>query len=498
MPLLEEVFKVSGVPTYTFVPPQRYDALKVSIRTPGRCAVVEGPSGIGKTTSVVRIIEELNLHSSVASLSARKPSDIEFISALPDMKDIGIVIIDDFHRLDDTTKERISDFMKLLADTERADSKLVLIGINKAGDRLVEHGTDVGLRMDVFKLESNPSSSISQMIDLGETALNIQITHKSDIVEQSQGSFQIAQMLCHKICIEGGVTEKKTNAVAVDTSIEQVIDEVLVDLRRIYQKPIALFARGAKLRREGRAPYLHILKWLTSSSDWSLDLRQAIKANPEHRGSVGQVVEKGYLETIMSTNADVLDEFFHYQTETSVFSVEDPKIIFYLRNLNWKNFVKEVGYTTNYFQGNYDIALSFAGADRAIAERIFEELTRREVSVFYDKNEQHAILATRVEDYLGPIYRTEASYVVPLLSPSYPQKIWTKFESDQFKARFGQNAVIPIRFYSTADGYFSEATEYGSLSFDPAGNVDEQIEEIVETICKRLAEDRSRPEVLAD
>ncbi|WP_371835652.1 ATP-binding protein [Ochrobactrum sp. C6C9] len=142
--------------------------MKVAIRTPGRCVVVEGPSGIGKTSSVTQILDELNLSESILFLSARKPSDVELISVLPEMEEIGIVIIDDFHRLDDGLKANITDFMKILADRSDQKSKLILIGINKAGDRLVQYGSDVGLRLDVFKLEQNPPELVRALIDQGE------------------------------------------------------------------------------------------------------------------------------------------------------------------------------------------------------------------------------------------------------------------------------------------------------------------------------------------
>ncbi|MBS0472230.1 MAG: hypothetical protein JSR60_14255 [Proteobacteria bacterium] len=61
MPLLEQVFRLSGVPTFTFVEPVRYDAIKVSVRTAGRCMVLEGPSGIGKTTVITKAIDELGV-----------------------------------------------------------------------------------------------------------------------------------------------------------------------------------------------------------------------------------------------------------------------------------------------------------------------------------------------------------------------------------------------------------------------------------------------------
>jgi hypothetical protein len=37
---LEEVYRLSGIPTYTFVQPDRYDEIRVSVRTPGRCLVL--------------------------------------------------------------------------------------------------------------------------------------------------------------------------------------------------------------------------------------------------------------------------------------------------------------------------------------------------------------------------------------------------------------------------------------------------------------------------
>ena len=49
---LEDVYKTSGTPTHTFVRPVEYTKLIVALRTKGRGLVVEGPSGIGKTTSI--------------------------------------------------------------------------------------------------------------------------------------------------------------------------------------------------------------------------------------------------------------------------------------------------------------------------------------------------------------------------------------------------------------------------------------------------------------
>jgi MoxR-like ATPase len=83
MKRLEDVFKTNGIPTYTFVKPLEYSQLLVSLRTPGRGVVIEGPSGIGKTTAVTRALDELGLSDKVARLTSRKRDDFQLIAALP-------------------------------------------------------------------------------------------------------------------------------------------------------------------------------------------------------------------------------------------------------------------------------------------------------------------------------------------------------------------------------------------------------------------------------
>ncbi|MDI1327624.1 MAG: hypothetical protein PSV23_12600 [Brevundimonas sp.] len=495
---LEEVFRLAGVPTYTFVEPLRYGAIKVAVRTPGRCVVLEGPSGIGKTTTVTQIVENLGKGGEIIQLSARRPADIDMISALPDMGKIGTVVIDDFHRLTDEVKSKLSDYMKLLADTSDEHSQLVLIGINKAGDQLVQVAHDLGLRIDIFKMEANPPDKVEELIAKGADALNVRFLDNSQIANAAQGSFHIAQVLCHYICVEAEITETQETLTEIDVSVDVVIDRVMADLGRQFMTPSLVFAGGSKIRREGRAPYLHILKWLSESDDWSLDLAELLRLHPEHKGSIGQVIKKGHLEALLRDKSEVLGHHFHYEPSTRVLSVEDPKLIFFLRNLVWRNFTRKAGFATDYFKGAYDFALSFAGNQREIAHELHNILEEREVSVFYDHNEQHRIIARNVEDYLGPIYRTEARYVVPILSAEYPTRIWTKFESDQFRQRFGEEAVIPVRLTDVREGFFSEERNYGGLAFDPAGDQTAQLRAIADILCARLEEDREKADVEAD
>jgi hypothetical protein len=188
---LEEVFKTGGIPTHTFVAPLEFSSLLVALRTPGRGVVVEGPSGIGKTTAVTRALNELQLKS-VTTLSARRQGDPDLIRELPGMRNFGTVLIDDFHRLPDAIRAEIADLMKLLADEEAEDRKIIVIGINKAGESLVRFAYDLNNRLDIIPLESNPDEKVTELIRLGEEALNIQLNIGAEIVDAAHGSFYIA------------------------------------------------------------------------------------------------------------------------------------------------------------------------------------------------------------------------------------------------------------------------------------------------------------------
>jgi hypothetical protein len=232
---------------------------------------------------------------------------------------------------------------------------------------------------------------------------------------------------------------------------------------------------------------------MADAPDWSLDLREELRQHPEHRISIGQVIDKGFLTSLLADpeKRPILEPHFHYDPDSTVLSVEDPKLILYLKNLVWRAFTKKVGFSSEYFERPYDFALSFSGANRHIAERLRDLLTERELSVFYDRDEQHRIIAENVEDYLVPIYRTEALFVVPILSPEYPTRIWAKIESDACKERFGKGAVIPIKLNTVAEGFFNTYMDSGYLTLDQNQDLEPQLSVIAEILCKRILAERA-------
>jgi hypothetical protein len=103
-----------------------------------------------------------------------------------------VVVIEDFHVLDDRLRGSIADLLKLLADMESQRSKLIVVGINRAGDSLIDHAPDL-VNRDTIRFEVEPDEKVRELVALGEAALNIEIEAKDKIVEGAQGSFYLAQ-----------------------------------------------------------------------------------------------------------------------------------------------------------------------------------------------------------------------------------------------------------------------------------------------------------------
>lgn len=101
----------------------------------------------------------------------------------------------------------------------------------------------------------------------------------------------------------------------------------------------------------------------------------------------------------------------------------------------------------------YDIALSFAGEDRAFVETLLNELEKREIKVFYDMKFQSHLVGSDLIEELYKIYSTESRYCGMVISESYRDKVWTQFERRTAQERAlrsrGYGYMIPIRIDNT-------------------------------------------------
>jgi hypothetical protein len=111
----------------------------------------------------------------------------------------------------------------------------------------------------------------------------------------------------------------------------------------------------------------------------------------------------------------------------------------------------------------YDIAISFAGEDRSVAESIAEKLKRDGVKVFYDTYEKATLWGKDLYEHLNDVYKNKAKFCLMVISNNYRDKQWTNHERKAAQARaFSQNKeyILPLKLDDTEIPGLNETIGY--------------------------------------
>ena len=96
----------------------------------------------------------------------------------------------------------------------------------------------------------------------------------------------------------------------------------------------------------------------------------------------------------------------------------------------------------------YDVAISFAGPQRDLAERLATVVREAGCSVFYDNFYADHLWGKDLPSFFDEIYRKKSLYCVPFISQEYKDRMWTKWERRSATTRLlqerGGDYVLPI------------------------------------------------------
>jgi hypothetical protein len=136
----------------------------------------------------------------------------------------------------------------------------------------------------------------------------------------------------------------------------------------------------------------------------------------------------------------------------------------------------------------YDVAISFARADRTVAEQFAGLLRARSIRVYEDEYEAAQLGGGNFVNHVAELYRTRARYCVMLLSQHYPLKKWTRAErasAQEHALRDAHEYILPIQLDDTGAPGAAETTGYRDLRRH-------SMESIVDMLESKLAETKGR------
>lgn len=137
----------------------------------------------------------------------------------------------------------------------------------------------------------------------------------------------------------------------------------------------------------------------------------------------------------------------------------------------------------------YDLALSFAGENRIVAEELAIALRKEGYNIFYDDFEKAELWGKDLSIELPRKYNS-AAFCIMLLSNYYLDKMWTTLERQVIISKFlknkGNDYLLPVRL----DGFteeipgISELTGY--INIDSKSQIPYLIELTKRVLSKRL------------
>lgn len=441
--LVEEVYKTEGVPEFTFVRPPNYNEILVDMRSAGKPVIIEGQSGTGKTTIAKKILQQAFPEQNFSYLTARKPSDMQSILEVSEGKKLGRFVIDDFHRLDHNTQEKIANIIKLAAEEFDPNlyPKIVIIGINKVGSELIYLVHDVAKRCGIHRVLPADANIIEKLVQRGEEKLNISIGQYERIHSESSGDYWLAQLLCQAICMINDVIETSDVKKSIDFDPQTLRKRLVARLENSYHDPVKEFSRGRRFRSTND-PYYKLLKTISEQDSSVVDLNELANANPEVKGSINNIKETRI--SILLDSKPICERYFYYNPQTKSFAIEDPALFYYLKHLNWDQLRKDCGFRDSETDFEYDFAISFAGENRVLAKNIADLLSILDCTVFYDEYFEANFLGTAWSKQFKEIFSEKSRLVICLLDKFHEEKIWPTFERECFIPRISDASVIPI------------------------------------------------------
>lgn len=138
----------------------------------------------------------------------------------------------------------------------------------------------------------------------------------------------------------------------------------------------------------------------------------------------------------------------------------------------------------------YDVALSFAGEQRPLAEALAEGLKREGLRVFYDGFEQASLWGENLYDHLHDVYFQKARYCLLIASNDYASKVWTNHERQSAQARALNEKgayILPLRVDDTEIPGLRPTVSYVDTR-------EKSVEAIVELVVEKVRREAAAPQ----
>ena len=205
-----------------------------------------------------------------------------------------------------------------------------------------------GRVLSISLSKQQPTSKIYELVEKGEEVANIRFQHKEAIVEASGGSFFIAQQICNYLAVQNNILESQDNKKDIVFDYNWVKKEFLDSIGYNFRVVMNEFAA---IDHDGPNPgaALVLLGLLRIENDHYVLFDEAAKQYPRFESTFQWLSSDKALNDRMSRPLDslrkaCLNDYFYYDTRFQRIEIQDIQLLYYLSNVDWREFARRNGY----------------------------------------------------------------------------------------------------------------------------------------------------------
>lgn len=157
-------------------------------------------------------------------------------------------VLEDFHKIDDSEKIKLSQLMKVFMDLsdEYSDLKIIALGAVDTARQVVEYDSEMRNRVAEIKVSLMTESEISSIIAKGEDALNVQFSDEIKLLlaKYSNGLASVCHHLCLNMCVAAEVFEtfdgptKHLTKSHCEHAVKNYVDEASDSIKSAFDKAL--------------------------------------------------------------------------------------------------------------------------------------------------------------------------------------------------------------------------------------------------------------------
>lgn len=233
-------------------------------------------------------------------------------------------VIEDFHKVEESEKMKLSQAMKIFMDcgTDYPELKIITLGAAQTARQVVEYDDEMRNRISEIEVLLMEDDEIHQIIKIGESRLNIEFPKniKSTIAKFSRGIPAVCHQLCLNACNANGITETSGQVISITNenmkrAIETWIEETSDTLRNRFEKAL-------KIKRKSTHHYEKIIiEKMIGTTDVGIGRLELLK---KIQSDYPSYTDASLKKTLIKLASPEGGEIIRYSQNSGLYCFSDP------------------------------------------------------------------------------------------------------------------------------------------------------------------------------